>query len=101
MEEIDVILYAGILLSIAFSYIPRLAPKFDALDPTYKRLIMLACIFLVSLGLYGLSCAKVIDVGITCDLPGAWEVLKIFVLATIANQSAYLISPKPEYTRAK
>jgi hypothetical protein len=39
---------AGLLLSLGFSYVPGLSEWFAALAPTYKRLLMLAGLLLVT-----------------------------------------------------
>lgn len=97
---------AAILLSLAFSYIPGLAPRYDALDPTLKRLIMLACLLAVSLASFGLACTPGLystplsssageGLGVGCTQAGAFTLAKTFLAALVANQSTYLITPKP------
>jgi hypothetical protein len=85
---------AGVILSLAFSYLPGLAPWFDKLEPTVKRLVMAALLLVVAAGAFGLSCAGVLDAAV-CTRVGAWSVLNVFVAALVANQATYLISPKP------
>lgn len=93
---------AAILLSLAFSYVPGLAPRYDLLDPTYKRLIMLAALLLVSLGAFGLACLPLsssaggegLVPGLTCTSLSAYALARTFLLALVANQTTYLISPK-------
>ena len=95
---------SGVLLSLAFMYIPGLAPKFDALEPTYKRLIMLGLLVVVAASIYGLSCAGIGEawgINISCDQSGLEALVANFVLAMIANQSIYQISPRPEYAKGK
>lgn len=84
------------LLSLAFSYVPGLRDKFDALDPTYKRLIMLALLLVVAAALYGLACAGVVEFanGATCDRAGLVELARAFLAAMMANQAAYLLTPR-------
>jgi hypothetical protein len=86
---------AGIILSLAFSYIPGLDVKFAALEGVYKRLVMLGLMVLTAAGAYGLSCAGLIDAS-TCDQAGAWGLVQLFIFAAIANQSAYMLSPETE-----
>ena len=88
-------LYSGVALSLVFSYVPGLNKKFDGLQPDYKRLIMLGALVLTAGIVFGISCSGWLDVGITCDQAGIVALLQAFVLALIANQSAYAISPKP------
>jgi hypothetical protein len=85
---------AGILLSLAFSYIGGSESWYNALEATKKRLIMLGALLVVAGAVFGLSCAKLVDVGITCDQAGAMGLLSAFIAATIANQAAYALSPK-------
>jgi hypothetical protein len=84
---------AGILLSLLFSYIPKLSEWFAVLDGVYKRLIMAGLLVVVAGGAFGLSCAGVIS-AVTCDQPGAIGLIKAFLAALIANQSIFLISPE-------
>ena len=48
---------AGVLLSLAFSYLPGLNGWFASLEGTHKRLVMLAALVLVAAGAFALSCA--------------------------------------------
>jgi hypothetical protein len=88
---------AAILLSLAFSYIPGLNSKFDALDGTRKRLVMLACLLVIALATVGLACSGVLSSlvpSVTCTQTGIVALLQSFVLAVIANQSTFLVSPR-------
>lgn len=86
---------AGIILSLAFSYVPGLDVKFAALEGVYKRLVMLGLMVLAAAGAFGLSCAGLVDAA-TCDQAGAWGLVQLFIFAAIANQSAYMLSPETE-----
>ena len=86
---------AGIILSLAFSYVPGLDVKFAALEGVHKRLVMLGSILLAAAGAFGLSCAGLLDAS-TCDQAGAWGLVQLFIFAAIANQSAYMLSPETE-----
>ena len=104
------VMVAGALLSLAFSYIPGLQPKYDALPATTKRLVMLGLLVLVAGGAYGLAClgwgaliglagespATLRDTPLTCDVPGAAGLVRALILAILSNQATYLISPKVE-----
>lgn len=88
---------AGIVLSLLFSYVPGMRDWFDALEGTYKRLLMLALLALVSIGIFVLGCAGVVQ-GIPCTQDGGWQLVQLFIAAAIANQTAYSFAPKPEPT---
>ena len=91
---------AGLLLSLVFSYVPGLAPRFDALDGTTKRLVMLLLLAAVSAAAFLLSCNGVLPL-VTCDKPGALGLLQTFIAALVANQGTYLVSPARDALAAK
>jgi uncharacterized protein YacL len=86
---------AGVILSLAFSYIPKMNTWFAALPPEIKRLIMLALLFVTSGVIFGLGCAGIVQAGLTCDKQGVVQLVWCFVLAVIANQGVYSITPQP------
>lgn len=86
---------AGIVLSLAFSYLPGVSSWFDKLDPTRKRLTMAVVLLVASSAIVGLSCAGVLGAA-SCDQSGVIGVAGAFIAALVANQSAYLISPQPK-----
>lgn len=83
---------AGVLLSLAFSYIPGLSDKFAALDATVKRLVMAALLLAVAVGALALSCANLV-VTVECSQGGLMALINTFIAALVANQAAYLIAP--------
>lgn len=84
---------AGSLLSLVFSYVPGLAPKFDALDPTQKRLTMAVAIVVTSAIVYLYSHRDNLQAAFTLEaLPG---LIGPIVFALAANQGTYLLTPKP------
>ena len=92
-------LVAGTVLSLTFSYIPGVRNWFTGFDPVIKRLIMLALLALTAGVVYGLSCLGWgFEWGITlsCDQSGLLGLIEQFVIAIIANQSIFAISPHKE-----
>lgn len=97
MSAENLTLIAAALLSLLFSYVPKLNTWFDGLDGLYKRLIMLVLLLVVAGGSYGLACAGwgvEFGVALTCDKVGAVGMVKALILAIMANQSTYALSPK-------
>lgn len=97
-ESLSVLAGAG--LSLLFAYVPGFASWFQKLgednpddNGTKKRLVMLAILFMTVLVVIGFSCAGILS-GVTCDKAGIIQVIWCFILAVIANQSTFLISPK-------
>lgn len=89
-------LISGTILSLLFSYVPGLNTKFASFDREKKRLIMLGLLAVCALAIYGLACGGfAVDLGIavTCDRAGAMALIQAFILAVIANQGTYSISP--------
>jgi len=88
---------AGVLLSLVFAYVPGLNTAYDKLDGVYKRIVMLLLLVVVAAGSLAIACAGYaaqFELGVTCDQAGLVEVLKVFIAAAVANQSAFLLAPK-------
>ena len=94
MELTELIPYvAGIVLSLLFSYVPKLNAKFEALEGDMKRLIMLGALLVTSAGILGVSCIGWYDI-VACDQSGIKSLVEAFVAAAIANQATYMLTPK-------
>jgi len=85
---------SGVILSLGFSYIPKFKDWFGAFEGNKKRLIMLGVLLLTAGGVFGLSCTGKFDLGVICDLDGAIGLGEVFVVAAIANQAAFQLTPK-------
>lgn len=88
---------AGILLSLAFSYIPGAKEWFAKLTGEYKRLVMLGSLLLAAAAIMVLACtgwAADLGINITCDRPGFIQLLTAFLAAFVANQATYQITPQ-------
>lgn len=83
---------AGILLSLIFSYVPGLSTKYEALETTQKRLVMLGALVIVTGAMFGFACLGWFGVPLTCDQAGIEQLLGAFVLALTANQATYLVT---------
>ena len=88
---------AALLLSLVFSYFPKLNTWYAAKPEADKKLIMLGLTALVAASSFGLSCAgylsKLFDVSLACTQDGAIFLLKLFFTAVVANQVGYSLSP--------
>jgi hypothetical protein len=104
MDAELIALVAGILLSLAFSYIPGLNTKYAAQTEEVKKLIMIGVLALVAFGAYGLACANWLEdltgIVITCDKAGFIGVVQVFVLAAIGNQTTYGLTVKTKKVKA-
>jgi hypothetical protein len=88
----------GILLSLLFSYIPGLNTWYAAKTEEFKKLFMLGALLITTLGVFGLGCAGVLTqltgVIVTCTWASALDLLQLFVIAAIANQTAFKFTLK-------
>lgn len=84
----------GVIISLFFSYFPRLKEAFAALSSEAKSGIMLGLLAIVTASIAALDYFNVIDAGIVFD--GQWvaRIVWVFISAVIANQAAYKISPQ-------
>lgn len=85
--------YAGILLSLVCSYVPGLKERFAGLDPEKKRLVMLALLVVCAFAIYAAGCIGYLD-AVSCDQAGIKKLVNVFIVAMVANQSVYAITPK-------
>lgn len=101
MTAVSLALIAGTVLSLLFSYVPGFNVLFAGLEGTIKRLIMLVILLLVSVVIYGLSCAGWALGGfeVVCDQVGIRALIEMFIIALIANQSMFLATPATKKVR--
>jgi len=91
---------SGVVLSLLFSYLPGLSAWYGELSGDKKRLVMLSMLALVAGGMYALDCSGLLvkiapDMAGMCSTADGWvQVVRAFVLAMIANQSAFALSPQ-------
>lgn len=91
---------SGVILSLLFSYLPGLSDWYGGLVGDKKRIIMLGMLALVAAGMYALDCGGVLvkfapSLAGMCSAADGWvDVLRAFVAAMIANQSAFALSPQ-------
>lgn len=97
MSAENLSLTAGTILSLVFSYAPGAKQWFLQFDQQVKRLIMLGLIILSAGAVYGLAClgwGTELGITLSCDQTGLFGLLRQVVLAIIANQGIYAISPQ-------
>jgi hypothetical protein len=91
--EVLVVL-AGGALSLGFSYIRGLNTAYAALAEETKKAIMAALLLVVVIAIYALGCGAILQTGISCDRQGIVELAYMFILAIMANQGVYKVSPQ-------
>ena len=93
MDSEKLLAIGGAALSLGFTYIPGLNSWYDGLSKEYKQLVMLGILLVVTLAVFGLSCAGILD-AVTCDKGGAVSIAFAFIAALTANQATHRITPK-------
>ena len=89
-------LVAGAVLSLGFAYIPGLKTWFNAKKGTTKRLVLAVSLLIGAGGAFGLACwqPETVVQGLSCSSAGAFELLGLYILALVSNQSTYSIAVK-------
>lgn len=96
MSDVQLLIVSAALLSLIFSYVPGLREVYEAKSPTYKRLVMLILLVLVTCAVFSLSCfglGEPFHITTECSQAGAVNLIQMFVLAMTANQVTFLLSP--------
>ncbi len=87
---------AGLLLSLAFGYLPGVKAWYRALEATAQAGVMALLLIAVAVALFGAGCAGLADVGVTCDQSGGVLVALALFSALTTNQSVYLLFVRPQ-----
>ena len=92
---------AAILLSLVLNYVPGLNVKWAALAKEAKQLVMLLLITIVAAASLGLSCAGLFQsyFSIPCTQAGAEFLVVQWIIAAVANQTIYKLSPQLKSVR--
>lgn len=83
---------AGIILSLGFSFIPKLNTWYAGQTDQIKQAIMGGLMLIVGIVSYGLAClgwAEGFGIDVTCDQGGAIRLITALVSAFIANFVTY------------
>lgn len=92
---------AGAILSLGMSYIPGIAPYYNAQSPTVKRAVMAVLLIIATALSLGAGCIGAFEaIASTCDQNGAETALRALLLALMANQATYMLSPASSETAA-
>jgi len=90
---------AGVVLSLAFAYIPGLRRRYEPLAGVWKRVIMACLLLVVAVATYGLGCAGIVG-GVSCTEAGVLTLVQAFIAALVANQSTYSLAVTEDRPKA-
>ena len=88
-------LVAGSVLSLIFTFIPKLNTWYAALPRRSKEIVMFCLVVAVGAGSFVLACkgqSSVLGLSLTCDVAGAVGLVKAILLTLAANQATYMIT---------
>ena len=91
--------FGGLLLSLAFNYIPGLRTKYAGLTDVQKSGIMALALVLVVALLAASSCAKLWAM-VSCDKVGFMQLASMLGTALVVNQASYKLSPQTADVKA-
>jgi hypothetical protein len=98
MTADKLIMIAGAVMSLIFSYFPFLNTWYGGKSKEVQQLIMIAVLAITSAGVFGITCFGLADWlglgGLACDLNGLIALVVLFFEAVIANQSTYALTLK-------
>ena len=83
----------GIVQSLMFEYVPKVAPWYAGMDDVQKRAIQAGGLFVVTAAIFGLACASILG-GVECSQNGAVGVVVTYFLALMANQTTHSVFRK-------
>lgn len=89
----------GGFFSILTNWVPKFNVWYQGLSQEWKRGFQLGLMVLVSGGVLALSCYDWLSI-VACSELGIKEVLAVFIMTLVGNQTAYLSIPAPASIRA-
>ena len=93
MEANALIILGSVVLSLLFEYVPGLEKLYGSKEPQWKALSMLLILFILTAGVYLLSCYGPLDYYV-CGWNGIWEALTVLAIAIGANQGTHMMLKK-------
>lgn len=84
---------AGVLLSLAFSYLPGLRTWYADQSPEVRSLVMLVALLSAGLLAFAVSCSGIQQV-VACSEPGVKSLLVAFGSAAAANVTTYTLTKR-------
>jgi hypothetical protein len=89
--------WAGLILALALSYVPKLGPWFNAQPSDVKVKVNGGMLLLIAAALFGLGCVGIAIAGVVvaCNQAGAVSLGSVLLSALIGNQAGYLAFVRP------
>jgi hypothetical protein len=91
VQEIAAI--AGVILSLALAYIPKVSDWYNGLDAPGKARVMGGLLILTAIGVFAYGCIP--QSLVPCTLAGAKELVAVLIAALVANQATFSLLVHP------
>ena len=85
---------AGVILSLALAYLPKVKDWYDAKTGPQKAQIMGGLLVASAVGIFGLGCAG-LYILVPCTVDGAKDLVAVLGAALVANQGTFLLAVRP------
>lgn len=85
----------AVVLSLAFSFVPKLREWYNKFDEAGKQIVMIGLLALAAIVITGLSCTALADymsIAVPCNADGIVMAIRAFGLAVLFNQGFYSIT---------
>lgn len=93
-------LWAGTAITLLFSYLPGLNTWYAGKTDAFKRLFMLGVLVVITaMIVLGMCSGLLMVTNLTCHTASIGDLLNILILAIIANQAVFKISPPTQSVR--
>jgi hypothetical protein len=91
---------AGFVISLLFTYIPKLNTWYAGMSEDYKKLFMLVVLLITTTVTFVLGCSQLIAIeNFTCGRQDLLNWIWMFVLSLGVNQGTHLAFPKPRVVK--
>jgi hypothetical protein len=99
--NMDLLVYiASLVLTLAFSYFPKLNTWYAVKSTDFKKLFMAGLLFVTLVVLVALNCFNLIAApGLVCTRIGIIDTLIVYLVAIAINQGVFNISPVAKAVR--
>jgi hypothetical protein len=84
---------AGLILSLALAYIPKVKDWYNGFDSEGKARVMAGLLVLTAIGVFAYGCIP--QSLVPCTLDGAKELVAVLIAALVANQATFTLLVHP------
>lgn len=90
----------GAVIALVFGYFPALRVKFAKRTPEAKSGIMIGLMVITGFAVWGAGCIGWLNSGIACTSASIPDLIKLILMAIIANQATNRLAPETQDVKA-